>query len=137
MLVSTKGRYALSVMLDLAQNEEDKYISLKDIANRQGISMKYLEIIVSVLNKGGLLDSQRGKQGGYRLARPAREYSVGEILNLTEGSLAPVNCLEDHDNKCEKAEECMTLPLWKKIDDTVTELLSNITLEDVLNNSIK
>ena len=116
MLVSTKGRYALRVMLELAQSDSTVYMPLPLIAEKQGISEKYLESIISVLSKAGLVDGLRGKGGGYRLNRPAADYSVGQILRLTEGSLAPVTCLESEENPCPRAGQCTTLPMWEKLD---------------------
>lgn len=132
MMISTKGRYALRVMLDLAANDEGKPISLKDVATRQDISMKYLEMIVSMLNKGGLVTSQRGKSGGYRLAQSADKCYVGDILRVAEGTLAPVQCLQEGAQKCKRADECITLPLWTKMDNMVTEYLDSVTLEDLI-----
>lgn len=136
MMISTKGRYALNVMIDLAQHNTGQFISLKAVAERQDISMKYLEMIVSILNKGKLLESQRGKAGGYRLVKAANEYTIGEILNLTEGTLAPVNCMVESEKKCEKAEECMTLPLWQKLDVVIEDYLNSVTLQDLIEGNI-
>lgn len=136
MMISTKGRYALRVMIDLAQNGEDEYISLKDVAKRQNISMKYLEIIVSTLNKGDMLKSLRGKNGGYKLAKEPREYTIGEILKLTEGTLAPVMCLEEGSEICQRSDDCITLPLWKKLDNVINDYLNSVTLEDVIHSRI-
>lgn len=136
MIVSTKGRYALRVMIDLAQNGTDHVVSLKDIAQRQNISMKYLEMIVSLLNKGEMVISQRGKSGGYRLAKQPSEYTVGSILKLTEGTLAPVMCLEEGAKTCERASQCVTLPLWKKLDTLIDGYLESVTLEDLLNGNV-
>lgn len=133
MMISTKGRYALRVMIDLAQHADDGYISLKGIAARQEVSAKYLETIVSVLNRAGLLRSYRGKEGGYKLAKNPDEYTVNEILRLTEGSLAPVSCLEsDSDSVCQRAGACITLPMWKRLDDIVNDYLDKITLKDLI-----
>lgn len=133
MMVSTKGRYALRVMLDLAQQDRDAFISLKSISERQQISMKYLEAIVAMLNKAGLLCSQRGKDGGYRLSRAPGEYPVNEILKLTEGTLAPVACVGEGCNEaCELSANCLTRPMWLKLDGIIDEYLSGITLEDLL-----
>lgn len=136
MMISTKGRYALRVMIDLAQNDRGEYISLKDVAQRQGISMKYLEMIVSLLHKGHMVESQRGKAGGYRLIREPSKYTVEEILKLTEGTLAPVNCLESDTNSCERAKNCITLPLWKKLDDVIGNYLNSVTLQDLLDGNV-
>ena len=132
MMVSTKGRYALTVMVDLARNGGEGYVSLSDIAEREGLSMKYLESIISVLNKGGMLLSLRGKNGGYRLARDPKDYNISEILLLTEGTLAPVNCIMQDGVQCDKAATCSTLPLWAGLDKVIEGYLSDITLEDVI-----
>ena len=116
MLVSTKGRYALRVMLELAQDDSAAYLPLPAIAERQGISEKYLESIISTLSKGGLVEGGRGKGGGYRLTRPPEDYSVGEILRLAEGSLAPVACLDCGSDPCARAGSCRTRPLWERLD---------------------
>lgn len=135
MLVSTKGRYALRVMLELAQSQPDTYMPLPLIAQRQGISEKYLESIIAVLSKAGLVDGLRGKGGGYRLTRPTADYSVGEILRLTEGSLAPVTCLEGAENPCPRAGECTTLPMWQKLDDLINTYLDGVSLSDLLSRT--
>ena len=132
MMVSTKGRYALTVMVDLARNAGDSYVSLSDIAEREGLSMKYLESIISTLNKGGMLLSLRGKNGGYKLARKPEEYNINEILLLTEGTLAPVGCIMQDGVHCEKAATCSTLPLWAGLDKAIDSYLSSITLEDII-----
>ena len=131
MIISTKGRYAMSVMLDLAQHDDGSYISLKDISERQQISMKYLEAIVSKLSKGGLLDSARGKSGGYKLNRKPNEYSVGEILALTEKSLAPVSCIEC-ENQCTKEGSCLSRPMWNELNEVIMKFLNSKTLDDLL-----
>lgn len=136
MMISTKGRYALRVMIDLAQNNTGEFISLKDVAQRQEISMKYLEMIVSLLNKGKMVESQRGKSGGYRLARKPSEYTVESILTLTEGTLAPVNCVENGAKNCDRATGCITLPLWQKLDNVIGEYLESVTLEDLIEGNI-
>lgn len=136
MIVSSKGRYALRVMSDLAQHDNGELISLKDIAKRQEISMKYLEIIVGILNRGGMLISGRGKKGGYRLKYRTEEYTVGSILKLTEKTLAPVNCPEIGNACCERAERCITLPLWRKLDAMIEEYLDGITLKDLLEGNV-
>jgi Rrf2 family protein len=134
MMISTKGRYALRVMIDLAEHNVGEYIPLKDIADRQMISEKYLESIISVLAKAGFLAGLRGKGGGYRLTRPPEAYTVGSILKLTEGSLAPVSCLEQKPNACSRAEECRTLPLWEKLDALIDNFLESYTIADLANN---
>ncbi|MBR1562675.1 MAG: Rrf2 family transcriptional regulator [Ruminococcus sp.] len=135
MKISTKGRYALRMMLDLALNEETGYIPIKEIAIRQGISDKYLEQIISVLNRAGFVKSVRGAGGGYKLTKKPSEYTVRMILELTEGSLAPVACLEDEVNTCERAESCVTLGVWKKIYKAVNDVVDNITLQDLVDDS--
>ena len=130
MLISTRGRYALRIMLELAQYDRGKYIPLPLIAERQEISEKYLESIISVLGKAGLVEGLRGKGGGYRLSRPAKDYTAFEILSLTEGTLAPVTCLESG-QQCENAENCRTLPLWQGLDRTIAAYLGSYTLEDL------
>lgn len=132
MKISTKGRYALRLLLDLAEHEQDGYVSLKDIAARQEISKKYLEQIVSMLNKPDFLRTNRGFQGGYRLAREPKDYTVGDILRVTEGGLAPVACLEQSPIQCERADNCSTLPVWQGLNDVINEYLDGITLQDIL-----
>lgn len=132
MKISTRGRYALRLMIDIGLNDQEAPVRIKDIAQRQEISEKYLEQIVSVLNKAGFVRSSRGPQGGYRLARAPQDYTVGEILTLIEGSLAPVACLETPVNECLREAVCPTLLLWKKIDDAVHEVVDSVTLEDLL-----
>lgn len=135
MLVSTKGRYALRVMLELAQSQPDAYMPLPLIAQRQGISEKYLESIIAILSRAGLVEGLRGKGGGYRLTRSSANYSVGEILRLTEGSLAPVTCLEGAENPCPRAGECTTLPMWQKLDDLISTYLDSVSLSDLLSQT--
>ncbi len=135
MMISTKGRYALQVMIDIAENSSGQYITLKDIAARQEISEKYLETIIPVLSKAYLLDGVRGKGGGYRLTRSPDEYSVGEILRLVEGPLAPVSCLKGAGVKCEKSDSCRTLPMWSKLDDLVNGYLDSITLASLIKDT--
>lgn len=135
MKISTKGRYALRMMIDLVQNQGDGYVSLKDIANRQEISKKYLEQIVAILNKPDVLRTNRGYQGGYRLAKNANEYTVGDILRLTEGGLAPVSCLDNSPILCDRAENCITLPIWKGLYKVISEYLDSITLQDIIDKN--
>jgi len=137
MMISTKGRYALRIMLDLAQHREDGYISLSKISQRQGISVKYLEAIISVLNKAGMVESQRGKEGGYKLTKAPEEYSIGSIVKLTEGSIAPVACLENDSEPCEQRFDCLTLPLWIKLEGIVDSYLESVSLTDLLERNIK
>ncbi|MBQ2047871.1 MAG: RrF2 family transcriptional regulator [Schwartzia sp.] len=132
MKISTRGRYALRLMIDIGMNDKDNPVRIKDIAQRQEISEKYLEQIVSVLNKAGYVRSSRGPQGGYRLARAPKDYTLGDILTLIEGSLAPVACLDTPVNECPREAVCPTLILWKKIDDAVHGVVDSITLEDLL-----
>ena len=132
MIVSTKGRYALRVMIDLSEHQSEKYVPLKEIAARQEISEKYLESIVVLLSRAGLVDGVRGKGGGYRLTRTPDQYAVGEILRLTEGSLAPVACLEGEENTCPRAGHCHTLPMWEKLDTIINDYLDSVSLADLL-----
>lgn len=135
MMVSTKGRYALRVMIDLAQHETEGPLLLMDIANRQQISEKYLEGIMAVLSRHGFVSAQRGRGGGYKLTRSPEEYTVGSILKLIEGSLAPVACLERTVNPCPRAERCLTLPMWSKLNQLISEYLESVTLADLLAQS--
>jgi Rrf2 family protein len=132
MKISTKGRYALRMFLDLAMHLEDGYIPLKDVAARQGISKNYLEQIMIMLKKTDFLKTNRGFQGGYRLAKTPDRYTVGEILRLTEGSMAPVSCLDDEVNTCAHSDNCMTLDVWSGLDQVITEYLDHVTLQDIL-----
>lgn len=136
MKVSTKGRYALKVMIDLAQHRENGFISLKEIAERQQVSMKYLEMIVGILNRADYVQSLRGKSGGYKLSRNPDEYTIGAILKLTEGSMAPVSCIENGMATCDQAGDCITLPLWRGLDKVIDEYLESVTLEDLLNHNM-
>ena len=132
MKISTKGRYALRLMIDIARYGDGGLVSLKDVAERQGISQKYLEQIVGLLNKSGFLRSERGAQGGYRLAKRPEEYTVGSILRLTEGNLAPVACLEDEENHCERCDQCATLDFWTGLYRTVNTYIDRYTLADLV-----
>lgn len=132
MKISTKGRYALRMLVDLAEHQGDGFVSLKDIAARQEISKKYLEQIVSLLNRPDMLLTNRGYQGGYRLAKPAAEYTVGDVLRLTEGGLTPVSCLENDSVHCDKADTCVTLPIWQGLSRVINQYLDSITLQDIL-----
>lgn len=132
MLISTRGRYALRVLIDLAEYEEDGYTPLKDIAGRQDISQKYMESIMTMLSKNKLVEGVHGKGGGYRLNRSPEDYSVGEILRITEGTLAPVACLERDAQPCSRAADCRTLPLWDKLNDMITGYLDSVSLADLM-----
>ena len=132
MKISTKGRYALRLMLDLAVNMDGQPVRVKEISARQEISDKYLEQIISVLTKGGFVISTRGPQGGYRLARKPKDYTVGAVLRLIEGKLCPVACLETEKNMCERKNNCMTLPLWEKLDEAINNIVDNVTLQDLI-----
>ena len=132
MMVSTRGRYALRVMIDLAEHNNGKFIPLKDIAERQEISEKYLESIVKSLTKADVLEGLRGKGGGYRLNRGPEQYTVGEILRCTEDSLVPVACLGSGSNECRRAAECRTLPMWKKLNQMVNDYFDSITIADLI-----
>ena len=131
MKISTKGRYALRVMIDLAINNNGKYISLKEISQRQEISNKYLEQIISLLNKAGYLETARGNMGGYRLSKKPSEYKVGDILRATEGDLAPIYCLTE-DGECDKKSNCKTYSFWQGLDDVINEYIDGKTLEDLI-----
>ena len=132
MLISTRGRYALRVLIDLAEHEEDGYTPLKDIAGRQDISQKYMESIMTMLSKNKLVEGVHGKGGGYRLNRSPEDYSVGEILRITEGTLAPVACLERDAQPWGRAADCRTLPLWDKLNDMITGYLDSVSLADLM-----
>ena len=132
MKISTKGRYALRLLLDLAQHKEDGYIALKDIAERQEISKKYLEQIVGILNRADILRTNRGYQGGYMLAKAPDQYTVADVLRITEGSLAPIACLEQVENQCERSNVCITLDVWKGLHQVIVAYLEGITLQDIL-----
>jgi Rrf2 family cysteine metabolism transcriptional repressor len=132
MRISTKGRYALMLMLDLAMHNTGEPVSIRDISSRQGISDKYLEQIISTLNKAGYVRSVRGAQGGYLLRKAPKEYTVGDILRLTEGSLSPVSCLEDGEAACSREPYCVSYIVYKKIDDAIEKVVDGITLEDMV-----
>ncbi len=132
MKISTKGRYALRMLVDLAEHQNTGYVALKDIASRQGISKKYLEQIVPVLNRGKILKTSRGFQGGYMLASTPDKYTLGQILRLTEGSLAPVSCVEESPVTCERSADCVMLSVWRGLYDVINEYLDGITLQDIL-----
>ena len=132
MLVSTKGRYAMRVMIDLAEHSSGGYIPLRDVAERQEISEKYLESIVVLLSKAGLLEGLRGKGGGYKLSKRPEQYTAGSILKLTEGTMAPVACLEDRANSCPRASECRTLPMWEKLNSQLEQFFEGVTIADLM-----
>ncbi len=132
MMISTKGRYALRVMIDLAEHHSGEYIPMKDIVKRQQVSQKYMERIMTILSKAGFVEAVHGKGGGYRLNRSPDEYIVGDILRLTERSLAPVACLECGAAECERADRCRTLPMWKDLNDKITDYFDGITIADLM-----
>ena len=132
MLISSKGRYALRIMLELAEHYGEAFIPMKDMAQRQGISKGYIAQIMPILSKNGLVDSIHGKGGGYRLTRPPRECTVGEILHLTEESLAPVACLQCDAAPCERAAHCKTLPVWRRMEAITNAYIDSLTLQDIL-----
>ncbi len=132
MMISTKGRYALRVMIDLAEHDSGEYIPMKDIVKRQQVSQKYMERIMTMLSKADFVAAVHGKGGGYRLNRKPDEYIVGDILRLTEGSLAPVACLECGAAECERADRCRTLPMWKDLNDKITDYFDGITIADLM-----
>lgn len=131
-MISTKGRYALKVMVELAEHDAEEYIPLKGIAEKLNISQKYLESISTILSKGHMIEGVSGKKGGYRLNRKPEEYRVGDILRLTEGTLAPVSCLREDQEPCEKSDSCCTLPIWKGLADLIDKYFDEMTLADVL-----
>lgn len=131
MKISTKGRYAVRVMLDLAVYDTGEYIKVRQIAQRQGISEKYLEQIIAVLNRAGYVKSARGAQGGYRLAGRPEDYTVGMVLRLTEGSLCPVACLEDEVNECPRCDTCETLGVWKELNEAINKVVDKVTIGDL------
>lgn len=132
MKISTKGRYALRLMVDLALNNNGENISLKEISSRQGISVKYLEQIISMLNRAGYVKSERGSNGGYRLTKKPEEYTVGMILRLTEGSLAPIACVDEDGAGCDRFEQCATFSVWKKLNDAINGVVDSITVADLV-----
>ena len=132
MRISTKGRYALRLMLDLAMYNTGEPVSLKDIAARQEISEKYMEQIISILNKAGYVRSIRGAQGGYLLRKEPKEYTVGDILRLTEGSLAPVACIDEGSEECDRQKDCVTIRVWSMLNDAINNVVDHLTLEDLV-----
>lgn len=134
MIVSTRGRYALRVLIDLAEHGGNGRIPLKDIAERQEISRKYIESIMALLSKNGFVDGVHGKGGGYKLNRSPQEYRVGDILRLTEGTLVPVSCLENGDGGCPKKDKCRTISMWTKLDELIESYLDSVTVWDLMKN---
>ena len=132
MIVSTRGRYALRVLIDLAEHGEEERIPLKDVAERQEISQKYIESIMTLLSKNGFVDGMHGKGGGYKLTRAPEDYKVGDILRLTEGTLAPVACLEQGSEPCHKKAQCRTIPLWSKLDELIEGYLDSVSVRDLM-----
>lgn len=132
MKISTRGRYSLRVMIDLAVHNDGTYIPLKDIVARQGVSQKYVESLMTDLSKAGVVDGQHGKGGGYKLNRAPEAYTVGEILRVTEGDLAPIACLAEDAAPCERADECKSLPVWKGLYAVINEYLDGVTLADLM-----
>ncbi len=137
MLVSTKGRYALRVMIDLAKRDPSEFITLNVIAEEEEISEKYLESIISVLSKAGFVEGVRGKGGGYRLTKSADEYTAGDIIQLMEGGVSPVACLENGAKICDRAEKCATLPMWKELDKIICDYLNSVKLSDLASEKNK
>ena len=134
MKISTKGRYALRLMLDLAEHNNGEYIRLKDVAERQGITVKYLEQIVPQLTKNGYVRSYRGNNGGYMLAKSPEEYTAGEILRVMEGNMSPVACLDDQINRCPRKAACSTLPFWEGLRDVINQYVDSVTLADLISD---
>lgn len=132
MMISTKGRYALRVMIDLAEQQRAEYVPLKEIAARQEISQKYLESIMVILSKNNFIEALHGKGGGYRLNREPEDYKIGDILRLTEGTLAPVACLGEEAKPCDKTAECRTLPIWENLYKVISDYLDSVTLADII-----
>lgn len=137
MKISTKGRYAVRLMLDIAQHSDGGNVSLKDVSERQNISLKYLEQIVNILCKAGFLKSQRGAQGGYKMLRKPEEYTIGDILRVTEGEMAPVSCMEDKVNQCPRASKCPTIKFWTGLYNTINDYLDGTTVADLMNGAIE
>ena len=137
MMISTKGRYALRVMIDLAEHCNGEYIPMKDVVKRQQVSQKYVERIMTMLSKANFVEAVHGKGGGYRLNRSPDEYIVGDILRLTEGSLAPVACLDCDAEECERADQCRTLPMWKELNNRITDFFDGITIANLMKKDIE
>lgn len=137
MMISTRGRYALRVLVELAQQKDNGYVPMKEIARQQNISLKYLERIIPVLTRNGFIEGLQGKGGGYRLVKPPEDCRIGDILRLTEGDLAPVACLECGAKPCERAQQCKTYPLWVEFYDLINEFLDGKTLADIAKPCVK
>ena len=137
MMISTKGRYALRVMIDLAEHCNGEHIPMKDVVKRQQVSQKYVERIMTMLSKANFVEAVHGKGGGYRLNRSPDEYIVGDILRLTEGSLAPVACLDCDAEECKRADQCRTLPMWKELNNRITDFFDGITIADLMKKDIE
>lgn len=136
-MVSAKGRYALRIFIDLAQNQGDGYVALSEVSKRQDVSLKYLETIVAMLVRGGLLRSQRGMSGGYRLSREAKEISIYDIFNLTEGSLSPVACINCGENFCNRSEICYTKEMWTNVDNLINNYFKSVSIQDLIDKDLK
>lgn len=132
-MISTRGRYAIRVMLDIAHNQKDGYVPMKDVANRQGLSLKYLEQILPALTRNNLVEGVQGRGGGYRLVKSPEEYTIGDILRVTERDLAPVSCLVEGAQKCERRDQCQTIDFWEGLNRTVNTYLDSRTLADLMN----
>ncbi len=135
MMISTKGRYALRVIIDLAEHGGEGYIPMKTVAERQGVSLKYLERILPLLVAADMVEGVHGKGGGYRLSRKPEDYTIGEILRAAEGDIAPVSCLECNAAKCEREDTCRTLPMWTKLNDLINNYLDSVTIKDLMEES--
>ena len=136
-MVSAKGRYALRIFIDLAQNQGDGYVALSEVSKRQDVSLKYLETIVATLVRGGLLRSQRGMSGGYRLSRDAKEISIYDIFNLTEGSLSPVACINCGENFCNRSDNCYTKEMWTNVDNLINNYFKSVSVQDLLEKDLE
>ena len=137
MMVSAKGRYALRVFIDLAQNQGDGYVALSEVSKRQDVSLKYLETIVATLVRGGLLRSQRGMSGGYRVSRDGKEISIYDIFNLTEGSLSPVACINCGENFCNRSEICYTKEMWTNVDNLINNYFKSVSIQDLIDKDLE
>lgn len=135
-MVSAKGRYALRIFVDLAQNQGEGYVALSEVSKRQDVSLKYLETIVATLVRGGLLRSQRGMSGGYRLSKEAKDISIYDIFNLTEGSLSPVACINCGDTFCNRSEICYTKTMWKNVDSILNNYFKSVSVQDLIDKNI-